>query len=176
MERLKATPFVDTIAISAKLDSLIANIENLPLLSDPVIEEDTSPTSPANVDRGFWARFGKEVLGDIGELVRVRNLGKADVPLLAPHQSYFLRENLKLRLLNARLALLARTETSFKTDLQNAAQLLGTYFDTKIKAVTSAQAMLKQLAESPISIAAPDVTESLNAVLTARRTREKATR
>jgi uroporphyrin-3 C-methyltransferase len=176
MERLKATPFVDTIAISAKLDNLMASIDSLPLLSDPVITEETEPTSPSSTQRSFWARFGREVLSDLGELVRVRNLGKPDVPLLAPSQSYFLRENLKLRLLNARLALLARAESSFKADLNGAAQWLADYFDPKIKAVTTAQATLKQLAENPISISVPDITDSLNAIRAARHSREKANR
>jgi len=176
MERLKATPFVDTVAISAKLDNLMASVDNLPLLSYPVVSEDVNPASPAPIQKSFWSRLGKEVLVDLGELVRVRNLGKPDIPLLAPSQSYFLRENLKLRLLNARLALLSRVESSFKTDLQSAAQWLATYFDPKIKAVNSAQSTLKQLADSPISIAAPDISDSLKAVRAARRSREKASR
>jgi len=176
MERLKATPFVDTVAISAKLDNLMANLDNLPLLSDPVVTTETAPPSAAISQKDFWARLGKEVLGDIGELVRVRNLGKPDVPLLAPNQSYFLRENLKLRLLSARLALLAHNEASYKTDLLSAAQSLNTYFDPKIKAVTSAQTTLKQLADNPISISVPDITDSVNAVRAARRSSEKVTR
>lgn len=176
MERLKATPFVDTIAISAKLDSLMTNIDNLPLLSDPVSVRDTQNASFAIEPKGFWSRFSKEVLVDLGELVRVRNLEKPDVPLLSPSQAYFLRENFRLRLLNARLALLSRNEASFKGDITAASQWLKAHFDTKIKAVTSAQATLKQLAESSISISVPDITSSLEAIHIVRQSNERGSR
>lgn len=174
MERLKALPFVDTVAISARLDNLMGGSENLPLLSEPVLAVESPSGLAVNQQKNVFSRFGKELLSDLGELVRIRNLGKPDVPLLAPSQSYFLRENLKLRLLNARLALLARNETSYKADLNSANEMLGTYFDTKIKAVTTAQATLKQLAESSISVAPPDITESLRALRATRLAREKA--
>ena len=174
MERLKALPFVDVVAISARLDNLMGGAENLPLLSEPVVAGDTPSGLAVNQQKNVFSRFGKELLSDLGELVRIRNLGKPDVPLLAPSQSYFLRENLKLRLLNARLALLARNETSYKADLNSANEMLGTYFDTKIKAVTTAQATLKQLAESSINVAPPDITESLKALRATRLAREKA--
>jgi uroporphyrin-3 C-methyltransferase len=175
MERLKATPFVDTIAISVKLDNLMASVDNLPLLSDPVIAEDTQTSSPPIAQKSVWSRFGKEILGDLGELVRVRNLGKPDVPLLTPSQSYFLRENLKLRLLNARLALLARTEASFKTDLKSAEQWLATSFDPKMRAVISAQATLKQLAEA-LSASLFQISLTALAPFVRRGAREKGNR
>lgn len=174
MERLKALPFVDTVAISARLDNLMGSAENLPLLSDPASAVELPSGLAANQQKNFISRFGKELLNDLGELVRIRNLGKPDVPLLAPSQSYFLRENLKLRLLNARLALLARNESSYKADLTSASEMLGSYFDTKIKAVNTAQGTLRQLAETSISIAPPDITDSLKAVRAARLAREKA--
>lgn len=176
LERLKALPYVDTVAISAKLDSLIGGVDNLPLLSEPVITGEPPTPEPNPSGGAFMSRFGKELVANIGQLVRIRNLDKPDVPLLAPSQSYFLRENLKLRLLNARLALLARNEPSYKADLATAGELLATHFDSKIKAVTTAQATLKQLADSPISIAPPDIADSLKAVRAARLSREKATK
>ena len=115
-------------------------------------------------------------MNDLGELVRIRNLGKPDVALIAPSQSYFLRENLKLRLLNARLALLARNEPSYRADLGQAHELLATYFDSKIKAVTTAQTTIRQLGESPISISPPDINESLKAVRAVRLARDKGVR
>jgi uroporphyrin-3 C-methyltransferase len=176
MERLKATPFIDTIAISAKLDSLMGNIDNLPLLSDPVSVRETQNAAFVAEPQGFWSKISREVLVDLGELVRIRNLEKPDVPLLSPSQAYFLRENFRLRLLNARQALLSRNEASFKSDIGAAARWLKEHFDTKIKAVTSAQTTLKQLAESPISISVPDITNSLDALRVIRQSNERGSR
>ena len=46
--------------------------------------------------------------------------------LLAPEQAFFVRENLKLRLLNARLALLAASSTRAQADLRGPARSIAT--------------------------------------------------
>jgi len=106
--------------------------------------------------------------------VRIRDLETADAALLAPSHAYFLRENLKLRLLAARVALLARDEISFRDDLRAAQAWLARYFDAKQRITANALATVKQLAESPVAIAVPDINASLAAVRTARAAREKA--
>jgi uncharacterized protein HemX len=106
-------------------------------------------------------------------LVRIRDMQTTDIALLAPGQAYFLRENLKLRLLGARVALLARDETSLREDLRAAQTGISKYFDTKAKSTTTALATLRQIAESPVNIAIPDINASLAAVRTARSAREK---
>jgi uncharacterized protein HemX len=93
--------------------------------------------------------------------------------LLAPGQAYFLRENLKLRLLAARVALLARDEASFREDLRATQAWVAKYFDTKAKSTAAALAALRQVADSPVNIAVPDINASLAAVRTARAAREK---
>jgi hypothetical protein len=101
-------------------------------------------------------------------LVRIRDLETTDAPLLAPAQSYFLRENLKLRLLSARVALLARDEPSFREDLKASQAWIAKYFDVRAKTTAAALAALKSLAESPVVIGVPDINASLAAVRTAR--------
>ena len=93
---------------------------------------------------------------------------------LTPAQTYFLRENLKLRLLGARLALLAHDEKSFKTDLKAAREWLVRYYDQRDKGVVSALAAVRQLNESQISIELPDLSASLDAVRNYRLVRERA--
>ena len=106
-------------------------------------------------------------------LVRIRDLETTDAPLLAPSQIYFLRENLRLRLLSARVALPARDEPSFREDLRAAQAWIVKYFDPRAKPTTVALATLKQVAESPVAIAVPDINASLAAVRAARAAREK---
>ena len=99
-----------------------------------------------------------------------------EVPLLAPDQQFFLRENLRMRLLSARVALLAHDPASFKADTVSAADWLQRYFDTSDKKVGAAVTMLKQLSDSDISIDLPDITASLEAVRDARVARERGLR
>ena len=101
---------------------------------------------------------------EIRQLVRVRTVETPDALLLSPTQAYYARENLKLRLLNARLALLSRNESAFRSDLIAAQDTIARYFDTRAKQTQTAQAMLKQVQGSNLSIEMPTLTDSLNAV------------
>jgi uroporphyrin-3 C-methyltransferase len=106
-------------------------------------------------------------------LVRIRNLDTPEPQLLAPAQTYFLRENLKLRLLAARVSLLARDESTFRSDVRAAQAWIAKYFDARSRTATTALASLKQIAETPVAIGVPDINASLAAVRTARTAREK---
>jgi uroporphyrin-3 C-methyltransferase/uroporphyrinogen III methyltransferase/synthase len=94
----------------------------------------------------------------------VRTVDNPDALMLSPSESYFVRENLKLRLLNARLALLSRNEGTFRDDLNTAQQQLVKYFDTKARSTQAAQALLRQVQANNVTIDVPDLSESLNAV------------
>jgi uroporphyrin-3 C-methyltransferase len=65
--------------------------------------------------------------------------------LISPEQGFFLRENLKLRLLNARLALLSRQTTTAVNDLHTVQQALPRYFDTESRKTQLLQSMLAEV-------------------------------
>jgi uroporphyrin-3 C-methyltransferase len=118
----------------------------------------------------------REAWGELKQLVRVQHMDRAEVPLLAPSQSFFLRENLKLRLLGARLALLTRDQTSYKADLKAAGAWLTKYYDTREKTVGNALVTLKNLHDSEISIEVPDISGTLDALRAMRAARERQVR
>jgi len=101
---------------------------------------------------------------EVSTLIRVRRVDTPDAIMLAPEESFFVRENLKLRLLNARMALLSRNEAAFRADLLAAQETLTKYFDTKTAQTKSAQLLLRQLQGSNLSIEMPTLADSLNAV------------
>jgi uncharacterized protein HemX len=174
MERLKAVPQVDTVGIAVKLDGLIAQSETLPLLVNETLPAARLASRARYADDpGPFTRAARDVWDQMKELVRIRDLETNEAPLLAPAQSYFLRENLRLRLLAARVALAARDEPSFRDDLKAAQLWLTKYFDARAKPTATALATLKQIAETPVTITAPDINTSLAAVRTARSAREK---
>jgi uroporphyrin-III C-methyltransferase len=173
MERLKAVPQVDTVGIAVKLDGLIAQSEALPLLvaeSPPVRVASRARYAD---EQGAIARAARDFWEEMKGLVRIRDLESNDAPLLTPAQTYFLRENLKLRLLSARVALLARDEASFREDLKATQGWIAKFFDSRAKPTAAALATLKQISESPVAITVPDINASLAAVRTARAAREK---
>jgi uroporphyrin-3 C-methyltransferase/uroporphyrinogen III methyltransferase/synthase len=180
IEKLKALPSVDQPGIALRLDNVISQIDSLPLLSDEKPAEPIAPTrinppvtgkAAAPADRTVgqrvtetWRNWSHEMWDDIRQLIRVRTVDNPDALMLSPSESYFVRENLKLRLLNARLALLSRNEGTFRDDLNTAQQMLVKYFDTKARSTQAAQALLRQVQANNVSIDVPDLSESLNAV------------
>ena len=181
IEKLKALPSVDQPGIALRLDNVISQIDTLPLLSDEKPAEPIAPTrvnpvgaatpgaAPAHPTLGrrvadTWRNWSHEMWDDIRQLIRVRTVDNPDALMLSPSESYFVRENLKLRLLNARLALLSRNEGTFRDDLNSAQQMLVKYFDTKARSTQAAQALLRQVQANNVTIDVPDLSESLNAV------------
>jgi uroporphyrin-3 C-methyltransferase/uroporphyrinogen III methyltransferase/synthase len=184
MDRLKAFPTVDVTGIALRLDSVISQADYMPLLSDekpvtPVSQPKKShrtvskasgnANSSARADwvaslQDRWDSWTSEMWTEIKQLIRVRTVDNPDALLLSPTQAYYARENLKLRLLNARLALLSRNESAFRSDLIAAQDIIGKYFDTRSKQTQTVQVLLKQVQGSNLALQAPTLAESLNAV------------
>ena len=174
MERLKALPQVDSVGIAVKLDALVQQADPLPLVVPETLPAARVAARARTLDEPGFTRVARDFWDEMKGLVRIRELQAGDAALLAPAQTYFLRENLKLRLLAARVALLARDESSFRDDLKAAQGWVAKYFDSKARVNVNALATLKGLAESPVSIAVPDINASLSAVRSARAAREKS--
>ncbi len=172
IDRLKAVPFVDITAISVKLDQASAAVPTLPLARDERLPPAAVAAPPA--DMTAWRRFLHDVWGEVRQMVRIEVSDRPAAPLIAPTQEYYLRENLRLRLLSARIALLSRDDASFKSDLAAADAWLAKYFDTRAKTVQVAQATVKQLATSPMPGGAPDLTASLEALRVLRLAQDRA--
>jgi uroporphyrin-3 C-methyltransferase len=175
MDRLKAMPFVDVAGMSLKLDQALAAVSSLPLAMDERLPPPAPAKAPAAApEESAWQRTLREMWAEIRQLVRIEVADRPAAPLLIPSQQYFLRENLKLRLLSARIALLNRDDTSFKSDVTAAETWLKVYFDTRAKSVQGMQATLKQLAATPMAGETPDLAGSLEAVRVLRLAQERS--
>jgi uncharacterized protein HemX len=173
MDRLKALPLVDTVGIAVKLDALVQQADTLPLTVSETLPAARTVTRAKLPDENGYLRVARDFWEEMKGLVRIREIAPSEAALLSPAQSFFLRENLKLRLLAARVALLARDEASYRDDIRISAAWIGKYFDAKARVNVNALATLKQLGESPVSITPPDINASLSAVRSARAAREK---
>lgn len=191
IDKLKSLPTLDLVGVALRLDSVITQVDHIPLWADEKsVISATAPKEPlrvlpkaisnkkknaqdkeevqentwANRLQDSWQSFSSEMWNEVKQLIRVRNVQNPDALLLAPSQGYFVRENLKLRLLNARLALLSRNESTFRNDMIAAQDAISQYFDTRAKQTQSAQALLRQVQGSNLSIEMPTLSESLNAI------------
>lgn len=166
IERLKALPLADVAGIALRLESIIAGVDGLPLAFEarPRAEASSAsftPTPPADDWKARAGRLWSELWGEVKSLIRVERLDRPDPALLSPSHAFFLRENLKLRLVNARLSLLQRDGQSFRQDVTQAHDWLKKYFDTRSRAVQSALATLRQLDDADVGLALPGLQESL---------------
>ncbi|MCE3607026.1 uroporphyrinogen-III C-methyltransferase [Massilia sp. P8910] len=192
IDKLKALPALDLTGVALRLDNVITQVDTLPMLADEKPALPAKPVkaasaalapkagaaataaaapAPAPVKdsmlarvQDVWQSWTGEMWDEMRQLIRVRRVDTPEALMLSPSETYFVRENVKLRLLNARMALLARNEVAFRNDLVAAQDALAKYFDTRAGTTQAAQALLRQVQASNLAIEMPSLSDSLNAV------------
>ena len=191
LDRVKASSVADVASLSIKVDEVVRMIDELPLLAAAEPRRDlgsgdaaaraaaarpeVAPASAAD-HAGAWIGrqldaaggfFADHVWTQIRSLVRITRIDQPEAMLVAPEQAFFLRENLKLRLLNARLALLSRQFDAAQSDLKWAQGAIERYFDRSSKRTQIAADLLRQVAQQSrqAGVARPD--DTLAALATA---------
>jgi uroporphyrin-3 C-methyltransferase len=167
IERLRATPQVDVTGMTLKLEHLLEQADTLPLTftdqAAPNAAPEKTPKGAFLDDPLSYAKaLAADVWGEIRAMVRIERLdAAADPVLLSPSQSTFLRENLKIRLLTARLALLGRDARTFEADVGRATDWVARYFDQSKPEVKSALETLKRLKGVSVAPQQPMLTETM---------------
>jgi uroporphyrin-III C-methyltransferase len=195
LDRVKASSVADVATLSIKVDEAVRMIDELPLLSaseprrdfaaedrpaaeEPAPEHAESPAATEGwVDRlshelSRASRFfADNIWSEIRSLVRITPIANPEAMLVAPDQVFFLRENLKLRLLNARLALMARQFDAAQADLKWAQGAIERYFNRGSKRTQIAADLLRQVAQQSrgAGVARPDDTLAALATASAPR-------
>ena len=196
LDRVKATNVIDISSLGIKLDEAVRMIDDLPLVAavearsrdaaartpsaraGAAAQTTASAAAPASSasasSGGFWPARVNETVNEIAErvwgearsLIRVTRVDNPEAMLIAPEQAYFLRENLKLRLLNARLALLSRQFETAQSDLQVAQSSLDRFFDRANKRTVLATDLVKQVAAQARHVGVPRPDDTLAALTT----------
>ena len=172
LTRLNALPFVDMPGISLRLEQVLIAIDKLPLVSAGRPEK-AAEDDKAAPPQSWWQRSGGAIWQEMKGLVRIQRFDRDDAVLLAPGQGYFLRENLKLRLLNARLALFSRDQSTFRNEVKVAQDLLTRHFEANDKSVQAALATLRQMTATEINVELPTLSDSQAALRSLRQGKEK---
>jgi uroporphyrin-3 C-methyltransferase len=193
LERVRAVAVSDVASLTIKLDEAIRSVDDMPLLAQPdprpaaaprpgsaAAPRAAAPASAASTPavlpgmawwtwlqaQGAWA--GEQVWSEVRGLVRVTRIANPEAVLVAPDQAWFLRENLKLRLLNARLALLSRQYDTAQADLRDAVATLERYFDRSVRRVVLSTDLLRQVAGQARQLNLPRPDETLAALSAAQ--------
>lgn len=168
IERLKALPLSDITAIALQLDTMMAQVDALPLGYQRSLpgkrEEGPVPAVQGGATAGFFKNLLAQVWGEFRQLVRVERLDQPDAALMAPDNAAYLRENVRLRLLSARLALLQRDGKLFSEDVRQARTWLERYFDTQARPVSGIVAELGKIEEARLTMSLPNLEETAMAL------------
>jgi uroporphyrin-3 C-methyltransferase len=173
IERIRSTSMTDVPGLLARLDDIVRQVDTLPVANAvparSLLAETPRPAqaqAPASTPRLWWERWRDVVLEEVRGLVRVSRIDQPEAALLAPEQAFFLRENLKLKLLNARLSLLARQNAAARADVAAAASALTRYFDPGSARTQAVAAQLQQVQAQVRSVEPPRLEETLAVLAT----------
>ncbi|CAZ88910.1 conserved hypothetical protein [Thiomonas arsenitoxydans] len=160
LTRLRSAVTPDIAAAAHKLNDLAALVDSLRLVSAAgpahgASAPGTPPVAPASAAGPRWAPW----LGDwferfrasLVQLFGITRVGSRDALLASPQQGEFLRENLKLRILNARLDLLSRNAVAYRSDMRGIDEALKTYFDKRQPRMVQALSLARQAAQLDLS-------------------------
>ena len=197
LDRVKAAGTVDVPSLAIRIDEAVRLVDDLPLVAAidrrgakregearPAAARASSPGGASSVSASSAAAPADTLIGppwldarlrsllgqvwaEVRGLVRVTRVDDPEAALLAPEQAFFLRENLKLRLLNARLALLSRQFDTAQADLREAQASLERYFDKGSRRVELAREQLRQVAQQARQVTVPRPDATLAALATA---------
>ena len=183
IDKLKAAPSTDLAGLAIKLDDAIAQVDTLPLLGEAPSAQaapSAAASAPASASSAasapsaavagekrllhWWHVFANAAGAELKNLVQVRRLDNADAMLISPQQGEFVRDNVKLRLLSARLGLLSRNQATLTADLNAADAALARYFDGASKRTQTVRSQLKDVMKGAATVEVPNLNTSLQAV------------
>lgn len=168
-DRLRASASADMGEALQKIDELIRNVDDLPALNAVATRAGVNAlqAEPVPADAPWWERFLLLIRSEARSLLRVGRIERPEAVLITPDQTFFLRENLKLKLLNARLSILSRQVDTARGELAAVSVALNRYFDPSSRRVQAAATLLQQIQAQVKTAEPPRVDETLAALATA---------
>ncbi len=179
IERVKSANVADTPSLLIKLDELVRLADEMPVanavastaktpasgLAARKLADDPPQASGILSAAPPWLKtLVSAVREELRALVRVSRIDTPEAALLSPEQSFFARENFKLKLLNARLALLSRQFEAARSDLSGAARLNARYFDPASRQAQQAAALMAQVQNQMKNAEQPRIDDTLSAL------------
>ena len=171
IEQLRKTSVSDVAMLATRIDSVLRQIDTLPLQSDmvplPATAGKVSVAQRVPADAPWWQRWWGSVSDTVLGLVRVRSIASRDAALLPPDQGFLVRESLKLRLLNARMALMSRQSDLARSDVEQVLQQLKAQFQADSPLVESASKQLQEVQKNIHSAELPQIRGTLETLAAA---------
>ncbi|RTZ41123.1 hypothetical protein EKL30_15700 [Candidimonas sp. SYP-B2681] len=199
LDRLRSASTIDVALLSTQLDELSALVSEAPLLVPddaaparaiaPPAASESTPQSDRSVDSSlpWW----KQTLGtvenwslsawsavrkDLGEFVNVRRVDDPTALLMSPDQATRFRENLRLRIMTAQLALMMRQPKVWESETDMLVKSIESRYDQASEDSRHALKLARQMADTTIDVRLPTVTNSLQAIQALREASAESAR
>lgn len=165
MNRLRAVNTVDVTGLSIYLADLIDRLGDLPVKKPDLKKPDAGTDQPQQImpeksGLNLKSLFSK-IWNELKSLVVIRKAGDVKDVLLLPEQEYFLYQNLRLELENARISVLRRNTETLHTSVRLVTGWLQTYFDTSDSGVANVLDSLNKMSTLKLDPELPDISSSL---------------
>lgn len=156
---LTLLPQADIATETARIDTLLERVASLPLHID--VQRtliDKKQNKPTKEETSWWKGLGRDIWQQLKSLVQIQRIDKPGAVLLSVDQLMLLQENIRLRLLSAKIALMTRNSSTYLADLKAIQQYLSTFFDQQQISTQQVLAIVQQLLKAPLGMDKPILT------------------
>lgn len=162
LKQLLSVAGVDQNAVMQKLSQLANTIDELPVL-DVNFGDDQNATKLSDSLSDWAENAEKSATSFLNHFIRISPKHGADrKELLAPNQDIYLRENIRLRLQLAIIAVPRQQNELYKQSLEAVASWIRSYFDTNAEVTQSFLKSVDELSEVSIYVDVPSQLQSLS--------------
>ena len=162
LKQLLSVAGVDQNAIMQKLSQLANTVDELPVL-DVNFGDDQNATKLSDSLSDWAENAEKSATSFLNHFIRISPKHGADrKELLAPNQDIYLRENIRLRLQLAIMAVPRQQNELYKQSLEAVASWIRSYFDTNAEVTQSFLKSVDELSEVSIYVDVPSQLQSLS--------------
>ena len=160
---VRAVPRIDTEGIYLRLSALVDQAGKLVIFEFP--EQESQPgEADADTWQGRLEQGYEQALLKLSDYVIIR---RRDVPMQAlmdPQWEGLVRQNLRMLLEQAQVALLSSNQTLYQASLERARHWVAEFFESDAAAAQAMDREIRQLADLQVAAVLPDISGSLNAL------------
>ena len=162
LKQLLSVAGVDQNTVMQKLSQLANTVDELPVL-DVNFGDDQNATKLSDSLSDWAENAEKSATSFLNHFIRISPKHGADrKELLAPNQDIYLRENIRLRLQLAIMAVPRQQNELYKQSLEAVASWIRSYFDTNVEVTQSFLKSVDELSEVSIYVDVPSQLQSLS--------------
>ncbi len=170
--QLQRSRTIDLRSTATMLNQMVNDVDGMPLIStpkplgakQPAAAPKASPSQSAPDSRTFWQQVTDGLTQRVLDAVQIRRVENPEAVFLTAEQGALVAERLKLRLLSARIALVARQPEILQQDLLGAQAIVKQTYDLSDPLVIKHLSQIKQMLDDSSRFAVPSIQRSLDAL------------